>query len=107
MSKRHKNDCCVPAEVIDRLYEVRRQLIWLSFRLPDEIYSDDQNREGMAQDLGYLAEEIEWIMATFCVDLSSDYFRKLDLPAEIEQTSLGKRWRKFWISKGKKVSGRT
>lgn len=107
MARRKFDGCIAPDGVIQRLYEVRKSLIWASFRLPDEIYSDVGCREGMALDMSFLADEVGCIMANLGVDLSSDYFNELDMPEEAAQTTLGKRWRDFWIARAKKTSGTT
>lgn len=105
MARRNADDCIVPDEVIQRLYEIRKSLIWKSFRLPDEMYDVVWCREGMALDMSFLADDVEFIMADLGVDLSSDYFNELELPEGAETTPLSKRWRDFWVTRAKKTSG--
>lgn len=52
----------IPQNVVDQLYEIRRQLCWLSARLPDTAYVEELNRVGMAMNLGVLADELDGVM---------------------------------------------
>lgn len=52
----------LPPEFVASLERVRDYLWRASWRLPDEDYRYDGNREGMAIDLGWLGEELDGVL---------------------------------------------
>lgn len=86
-------------EAVRMLYQVRRWLIWASCRLTDEAYECEGNRSGMAFDLGFMAEDIDFALHLLGGPCSVDYdFSTVEEEgAEIERRSLrvrdrGRRW---------------
>lgn len=79
MAKTNPGDFCVSAEATKTLYDVRRELIWAIFRLSEGAYDDDLGRDVLAMNMDHMVNQIDRVLSSLGVDLSSDYFNEPDM----------------------------
>jgi hypothetical protein len=85
MSSLNIDACNIPNEIFQRLYDLRRHLIWAARRVTDDDFASECDRRVMSIYLSNYAEDLELLLVDLGLDLSNRYYG----PVPYEQEEVG------------------